>query len=134
MKKIKKPDEKDDKIKKGNISSDINYPIFCFKHLNLNVSIKGCDNDLYRQFFERIQKLSTLDWNAIAASHRHSFGWEQLPVDKIKPQLPGFVTPDVEKLYVFRYTGDNRPFIALRRGSVIHILFIEANFGDVYNH
>ena len=113
---------------------ELDYPVFCFKHLQTHVSIKGCPDSLFTSFIKRIQKLSVLGWDEINKSHRHSFGWEKISRDKIKPDLPAFVTRDVESFYVFRYTGNNRPFLAMKTGNILHVLFIEANFGDIYDH
>lgn len=76
----------------------INYPIFCFKHLQ-NVSIKGCDANVYMSLIERIRKLEDLGWSEINKSPRHSYGYEGIPINQIKPSLPAFVSEDVEKLY-----------------------------------
>lgn len=111
----------------------IDYPIFCFKHLQ-DVSIKNCNTDIYFSLINRIRKLENLGWNEIDKSHRHSYGYEKIPVNQIKPSLPSFVSEDVEKLYAFRYTGNNLPFLALRYGNILHIIFIETKFGDIYDH
>lgn len=120
------------KIKKPSVSeTKIDYPVFCFKHLQLDC--KG-DHKFYYQFVERLNKLCNLPWNTINNSARHSFGFEKLPVNKIKPDLPKFITPDVKDLLVFRATGDNRPFLGIRRNNIFHIIFLEERFDDVYNH
>lgn len=111
----------------------IDYPVFCFKHLQ-DISIKGCDPVIYYSLINRIRKLEELGWNEISRSARHSYGFEGIPISKIKPSLPSFVSEDVEKLYAFRYTGNNLPFLALRNGNILHVIFIETNFGDIYNH
>lgn len=112
----------------------IDYPVFCFKHLQ-TTSIKDCrESDFFFRFLERLQKLSNLGWNEIRKSPRHGFGIEPLPVDSIKPQLPAFITPDVKHLTVFRAHGDNRPFLGHQNGKVFHIVFIESRFGDIYDH
>lgn len=128
-KKIKSP-RKDNLIDKSKIVNGIGYPVFCFKHLRL---IKW-DNVQLKDFIERLQKLQQLGWNEINKSHRHSFGYEKIPIEAIIPELPDFVTPDVNFLFAFRYTGDNRPFLAMRNGDILHVIFIEANFGDIYDH
>jgi hypothetical protein len=82
----------------------------------------------------RLNKLSELGWEEIDKSAAHSYGMEPLPKSKIKQTLPPFITPDVEKLHVFRAHGDNRPFVGLQKGKVFHVLFIESKFGDIYDH
>lgn len=132
MGKIKQKNAQHNKIKipSGN-SIELDYPVFCFRHLQTE---PHGDFKFYSDFIERLKKLSSLTWNQINTADRHGFGTEKMPVGQIKPQLPRFVTPDVNHLTVFRANGDNRPFLGLRNGSVFHIIFIEEQFGDVYDH
>lgn len=117
----------------GYKNEEINYPIFCFKYLQ-NTSLKECESEVYKNFVERIRKLSDLGWKEIDKSARHSFGTEKIPISMIKPQLPSFVTPEVESLVCFRYTGNNLPFLGLRFNNVFHVIYIESKFGDIYDH
>lgn len=110
---------------------EIDYPIFCFKHLQINY--KG-DNEFYYRFIERLNKLSNLPWNQIIVTKKHGFGTEKMPVKQIKPNLPKFISPDVKHLIVFRANGDNRPFLGLRNKNLFHVIFMEEAFGDVYDH
>ena len=120
-------------IDKNKISED-DYPIFCFKYLN-DVSFKDCKKaDFFIEFLLRLKKLSALGWKEIRLSQRHSFGMEKIPVNKIHPQLPTCVTPEVTHLHVFRATGSNHPFVGIEIQNVFRVLFIEANFGDIYDH
>ena len=109
----------------------IDYPIFCFRYLEL--SYKKDDN-FYYKFVERLVKLSDLSWVQINGAPRHGFGTEKMPLHKIKPCLPKFVSPDVKYLTVFRANGDNRPFLGLRIGNIFHIIFVEEKFNDIYDH
>jgi hypothetical protein len=110
------------------------YPLFCFKYLS-DASIRRCrDHKFFYDFLMRLNKLSEMGWKDIRDSDRHNYGLEPLPKEKIKPQLPAFITPDVKKLHVFRANNDHRPFIGLQRGKVFHVLFIESKFGDIYDH
>jgi hypothetical protein len=131
-KRIKSPKSGKEKINiPSNNDADIDYPVFCFKHLNTNLS---GDYKFYFEFIERLKKISSITWKQINVSDRHGFGTEKLPIKQIKPQLPTFITPDVKELLVFRANGDNRPFLGIRSGKIFHIVFIEERFGDVYNH
>lgn len=133
-KKIKKPSV--DTSVSLNKKSDEQLPIFCFKHFQIS-SIKNCTKDQLHNFIDRLQRLAELGWNEINRSGRHDYGWEHLPISTLKCQLPQFVTPEVSKVMVFRYNNANNPFIAVRSESdrnLLHILLIEANFGEVYDH
>lgn len=131
-KRIKSRKSEKNKIKKPSSTEvNIDYPVFCFKHL-----ITDCKGDykFYFEFVERLKKISCLSWKEIGTAQRHGFGTEKLTVDSIKPDLPKFVSPDVKHLMVFRANGDNRPFLGLRRDNIFHIIFIEERFGDIYDH
>jgi len=96
---------------------------------------KGADEKFFHSLLMRMQKLSELGWKGIRLSGRHQFGMEKIPIKQLRPKvLPRIVTPDVEELDVIRATGDNRPMVGLQEGKIFHVIFIEANFGDVYNH
>lgn len=132
MGRIKKKNTQQNKIKipsENNVELD--YPIFCFRHLQ---TVPNSDFKFYSDFVERLKKISSLTWNQINVADRHGFGTEKMPINQIKPQLPKFVTPEITHLLVFRANGDNRPFLGLRRGTVFHIIFLEEQFGDVYEH
>ena len=111
-----------------------NYPIFCFKYLS-DRSIKKCkQHKFFFDFLMRLRDLSRKGWDGIRASDRHSYGMESIPKGEIKPQLPDWITPEVTHLHVFRYTGNNLPFVGLQIQNIFRILFIEADFGEIYNH
>lgn len=122
-------------ISKSDLLAKIDYPVFCFKYLNTNVSMKKCNAELLRSFLIRMNDLSNMTWQQIAQSDRHQYGWEMIPKKQIKPKLSKeIVTDDVKEVFVFRYTKDKRPFVAIKEGKLLHVLLIEGNFGDVYNH
>jgi len=130
--KIKEPE------KRKTISRDTldqyDYPIFCFKYFN-DTSIKKCkDSKFFIDFLNRLQKLSDLGWEEIRKSGKHQYGMEKIPIEKIKPQVPSFLTPDVTKLDVFRATGSNHPFVGFLNKTVFQVFFIETEFGDIYDH
>lgn len=128
-KKLKK-EEKEEHIEKR-----MQEVLFSFKHLQTSISYKNTkDSRFFVDFLERLKKLSELGWEEIRKSQRHGFGMEKIPIRAIRPQCPSFVTPDVKELVVFRATGENKVFVGIQQENIFHIIFIEANFGDVYAH
>ncbi len=113
--------------------STIDYPVFCFKYFQKEC-LNECSESQLKNFFDRLQRLGELGWNEIKKSRRHDYGAEMLPVSSFKKKLPPFITPDIPRLMVFRYNNENYPFVAHRNGNILHVIFIEANFGDVYDH
>ena len=115
--------------------SMIDHPLYSFKYLK-DVSICDCkDYSFFYNFLIRLQKLSDLGWNEIRLSHRHSYGMEKIPVSQLatQNQLPPFVTREAY-VDVFRASGDNRVFVGMQKSKVFYIFFIEAKFGDIYEH
>lgn len=117
------------------VVQSIEYPLFSFRWL-IDYSIDVCkDYKFFHSYLIRLQKLSELGWDEIHKSSRHSFGMEKMPIKDIKPKLlPPIISPDVKELDVFRAVGDNRPMIGFQEGKIFHVIFIEAKFGDVYEH
>lgn len=111
-------------------------PLFCFTYFDhgLLKKKKQHNTDLCFCFLERLQKLSEYGWKAIMTSDKHGFGTEKIPVKQIKCSLPSIITPDVQHLLVFRAKGNNLPFLGLREKNIFHVLYIEPDFGVVYNH
>lgn len=116
-------------------SLDEERPTFSFRYLSMDVSVKKCDNKVFRKFTARLKALSEMTWKQINASDRHGYGWELMIKDSLRPKksIPAALA-DVDKFHVFRYDSDNHAFVCVVRGSTIYPIFIEATFGDVYDH
>lgn len=116
----------------------IQKPLFSFEYLCVNFinTTHNCSRNprLFMDFVVRLQKLSELGWKEIRKSSRHGFGTEQIPIDKIKPQRPSCVTRDINELTIFRADGSKHVFAGFMRHNVFFVLFIESNFGDLYDH
>lgn len=117
--------------------SNIDYPLFSFKYLRPN-SIKDCkDSDYFYKFLMRLKGLSEIGWEGIRKSPKHQYGMEPLPVFKIKPDLnclSEIITRDVKNLHVLRADSKKHPFVGLQVGKIFYVIFIEAEFGDIYDH
>lgn len=130
-KKIQKQEELTSIKKK----QDDRYPVFCFKYLQPYSYTDCTDPKFFIDFLERLQKLGTLGWKGINVSAKHSYGFEKLPITKLRvSNFPAIVTEDVRELTVFRANGNNLPFLGIRLEDTFQVIFIETNFGDIYNH
>ena len=114
---------------------NIDYPLFSFRYFDDTTIKKVKEGRFFIEFLNRLAKLSELGWSGIATSARHSYGLEQMPTATLRRtgNLPPIFS-GVEKLDVFRATGDKRVFAGVRDGKVFHILMIEYAFGDVSPH
>ena len=113
----------------------MSYSVFCFKYLQRYSYNKCSDAFFFIEFLERLNKLGDLGWQGIAGSHRHSYGIEKILLKQLKvSNFPPIVTEDVKELTVFRATGSNLPFLGIRKEDTFQVVFIETNFGDIYDH
>ena len=129
-----KPKPISDQPKQDDAQSGLKRPLFSFRHLNLRVSVKKCDDKIFREFTKRLVALSERTWNEINSSDKHQYGFEKINRSQIKPakSIPA-VFNDVKKFPVFRAAGDNHAFVCYISEGVISPIIIEANFGDVYH-
>ena len=110
-------------------------PVFSFEYLVEGRLEKPKRNqDLYRDFLIRLKHLSELGWEEIGKSQRHGYGFELIPREQFKPQMPETVTPDIRKLFVFRSDGANHAFAGFRRDDIFFVVFIESDFNELYDH
>ncbi len=111
---------------------DLDYPIFCFKHLHKDHNLDKCEESEKKSLIEKIVKLSQLSWADIQNAPRHGLGSEKIPINSIKPACPSFLTDDVKFLLSLRFDG-MKPMLGHRNRFIFHVLFIDRDF-TVYNH
>lgn len=108
---------------------------FGFSELRCYSYVKGRkDGGFFISFLERLKSLSSIDWNTVNISGRHSFGMEKMYVKDLTESARNCVPQGMDSLIVLRATGDNHAFLGYRDGNVFQIIFIEYQFGDVYSH
>ena len=111
---------------------DLDYPVFCFKHMHPDYSVAKLPLEDKSALLEAIFKRSSMTWNELQLSGRHKLGSEKIRVDSINTNLPKSITGDVEFLLAFRYF-DMKPFLGYRNRFIFHIVFID--YGrDLYDH
>lgn len=73
-----------------------------------------------------------MKWRDILLAPRHGLGSEFIPAGQIKAPIPE-AFQDRDRFLVLRYNG-KLPMGGIRINDVFHVLWIEAAFGDLYNH
>ncbi len=111
---------------------DLDYPIFCFKHLHKHHNLDKCEESEKKSLIEKIVKLSQLSWADIQNAHRHGLGSEKIAISSIKPSRPSFLTDDVKFLLSLRFDG-MKAMLGHRNRFIFHVLFIDRDF-TVYDH
>jgi len=108
-------------------------PAFSFEHLQRSHCISEMPDHSERGLLlEAFRKLGTMTWAQINSCHRHGLGYERMPFEKIHAPRPSCISDDTN-LLVFRWKG-KLPFVGFREGRVFHVLWVEVNFGDLYDH
>ena len=113
--------------------SSIDYPLFSFKYLQIISFPEQRDVKFFHHFIERLHKYSTLTWLQMAVDKKHGYGFEYLSQSVMKHALPNAITPDVD-LMVLRSSNDNRALVGFRKWQIFYVIFIEAQFNDIYDH
>lgn len=109
-----------------------NHISFGFAYLH-DVSYTDCKKvSFFIDYLQRLKKICGIDWKTVNISQRHAIGCEKIPVTAIKKDLK--LTREVTFLLAFRATGDNHAFLGFRDGNIFQVVYIEAEFGDIYNH
>lgn len=128
--KIKKPIIREPVV--GNVPEKI---VFGFSELRqYSYTEAANDGKFFIKFLERMKKLGELTWDTVFTTQRHSFGAEKIPVSSLRSNVRKLVPSGMDSLLALRATGDNHVFLGYRDGDIFQVLFIEHEFGDVYDH
>lgn len=111
---------------------NIDYPIFCFRHLHPDYSIEKVDDNERVCFINKLYTFSKMKWQDIQLAPRHGLGSEKISKDSIKAGIPTTISADVDHFLALRYNG-KKPIVGYRVGNIFHIVYIDYNF-SVYKH
>lgn len=114
-------------------NADKQTPLFCLAYLNKDFSLDQCDKDAQAAFAQALAKRATMTWSEIKRSGRHALGSELLPKGDLRAAMPEKFNDAIDHFHVFRYHG-KLPMAGVRVGAVFHIVAIEREFGELYDH
>jgi hypothetical protein len=135
-KRASKPAANDEKLRTS-LSGAHDYnqstPVFCLHHLHRDYDVKAIgDKEGQAQLALTMHKCAQMQWKQIHQAGRHASGTEQIPADQIRAPIPPKFS-DQEKFMAFRYNG-KLPIVGVRINDVFHVLWVERQYGDVYDH
>jgi hypothetical protein len=107
------------------------YPTLSLRHVRTGFSVKDLTQEQRSEFLLKWEKRSAFSWSELATHPKHGLGFEQLPKKQIKKVAPEHLAQ--EKYMVLRHEG-NHPIVGFKVGEVFYALWVEANYGDVYDH
>ena len=138
LKKLRNPD-----VYKGNesvkltdsvVSTQIDYPVFSFKHVVSGYGVKECDKQAKCDLLGKLAVMSQKTWSELLrGSHFSGAGFEKIPRKQIKTSLPKSLTEDVSELYSIRFNSLSSRLIGHKSGHIFHITHIDVNL-SAYDH
>jgi hypothetical protein len=114
------------------VNYDDESPKFCLHFLRDDFDVHSLDASNQAAFAKSLQKLSASRWKDLIVAPRHGQGSERIPRGQIRAPIPPRFQ-DQDKFLVFRYNGKH-PMAGVRVDDVFHVLWIEPQFGDLYDH
>ncbi|WP_309074615.1 hypothetical protein [Paenarthrobacter sp.] len=105
---------------------------FCLNHMQSGFSVEDLSKEARAEFAMALFKRRGMTWTEIQQAPKHGLGSEKMPASSIRAAIPR-VFGDVENFLVLRYSG-LLPMAGVRVGDVYHIVWLEPQFGDLYDH
>lgn len=116
---------------KAQINYDEEHPIFCLKNIDPKRCITNCETNDKAQFVDTIRTLSTMDWKTIRHAPRKGLGSETIAQNSLRCKIPPL--PPNAKIIAFKYS-DQKAMVGYRTRDILHIIGVEKNCGDIYDH
>jgi len=107
------------------------YPCLSLRHLQNGYGVEELSPTQQAAFLVKWAKRSVFTWTELSTHPKHGLGSEQLPSHQIKRIPPEKLAQN--KYMVLRHEG-NHAFVGYKISDTFYVLWIEANYGDVYDH
>ena len=107
------------------------HPVLCLRHVQAGWGVGELTDAQCREFLVKWEKRAKLTWKELVQHPKHGLGSEFLPSSKFKTSAPEELERD--RYMVFRHEG-NLPFAGFRAGDTFHVLWIERQYNDLYDH
>jgi hypothetical protein len=107
------------------------YPMLSFRHVRSGYCVEELTEKQRSDFLLKWFRRAKFTWAALGQHDKHALGYEFMPKKQIKPQLPEHLQQD--KYMVFRH-HQNLPVLGFKAGDTFYVLWIENEYGQVYDH
>lgn len=114
-------------------STNDKHPVFCLQHNQRDYALLDCETDEQAAFAQQLARLSKFTWGEITLMKHQQYGYEHIPSDQLKPNLPGSVDRVVDQYMVFRFQNGDARMIGYRKEHVYHILWVDPKL-TAYDH
>ncbi|WP_132047126.1 hypothetical protein [Curtobacterium sp. PhB136] len=107
------------------------HPVLSLRHVQPRFDVEAMTVEQRSAFLIKWAKRSRFSWTELTLQSKHGLGFEMMPKKQIRPAVPEAL--EQSKYMVFRHQ-ENLPFVGFKAGDVFHVLWIESDYGDVYDH
>ena len=118
-------------VPERSLPTDDGYPMLSLRHLCRGFGVEEMTQNQRSEFLLKWAKRSAFTWRDLNLHRTHALGYEMLPSEQIKPCAPEALEQD--RYMVFRHEG-NYPFAGFKAGDTFYVLWVETQFGDLYDH
>ncbi len=113
------------------VEADESYPVLCLRFVQSRFGFEELTEKQRSEFIRKWAKRAQLSWTELVQHSRKGLGFENIPAHEIKRQAPESLAAG--RYLVMRHEG-NHAVVGVRAGGAYRVLWIEANYGDVYDH
>jgi len=110
---------------------DGGFPLLSLRHIQKGFGIEAMSHQQCQQFLVKWSKRSAFTWAELGVQGKHGLGFEYLTADKFHPTPPESLQE--EKYMVFRHDG-NHAFAGFKAGDAFYVLWVEAQYDELYKH
>lgn len=114
------------------VSDHDTHPSISFRFIQNGWGTGQLTDKQRQQLLHKWEQRCAITWKDLGQHPKHGLGSEFLPVAKIKPQIPPQFQGQ-DRVRVYRHEG-NGALAGFKVDSIFYILWIEAKFGDLYDH
>jgi hypothetical protein len=116
--------------------AEVNYdektPKFCLHYLVRDFGLDALDTQATAAFARTLHRVSCSSWRELLLANHKGQGYEFIPAGQIRAPIPP-TFQDSKRFMMFRYSG-NLPMGGERVQDVLHVLWVERHFGELYDH
>lgn len=113
------------------LPEDDGHLLLSFRHIQPRFGVDEMTERQRSEFLVKWVKRCAHTWKELLQHRKHALGFEMLPRAQFKPKPPEALEED--KYMVFRHDG-NLPFAGFKAGDTFYVLWIETEYGDLYDH
>lgn len=112
-------------------SPSAGHPVLCLRHTRNGYGVAELSEQQRSELLLKWAKRTQFTWTELGTQPKHGLGFEYMPAGQIKKAAPEALAQ--QKYMILRH-HQNLPMVGFKVNDTFHVLWIEASYGDVYDH